>query len=618
DNTGEVSANGDLSLQTAGTVRNHALIQAGNVHLQAGAIDNAASGEIAGVGTARLVAQDALSNRGLIDGAVTHLDAGIVDNIGSGRIYGDHVAIRAGELHNRSETLDGTTRSATIAARMQLDLGAQRLSNTGEALIYSDGNAAIGGTLDAALAATGTADVVDNIGSVIEVADNLDIQSQAVNNIRENVVITQATTTHVPVRLDQPFWRNNGGNTTTDIRSTSNYDAYEIYYLHPDDILEDTPYITPDGYSIRRAVVRLTPETSAYFFGRGGLGSALGERSRLDVEAGTVTLYYFGRQDNQVNPDQVAVGADDPFSEVSEMPPGGRTFSYVDDNLTYSNAYGTCTSDCVQLWAQYAYADPDDTLILAHRGADLGSNEQYRIATRSVTEDVLAAGIGTDAVINAGGHMRIETDALLNRHARIAAGGDLLIQGLSGDASVVNIGHTLYRTHSFSNVTHLFNDGSHVWSNPDISEVIGQIGGSITSGGALVVDVGDLSNLNEGRDAPNVHDSANVANLDPHAAGSATDPDRLALDGPDAINGHGAEHAQADGPQRVVIDADGAAGPVSGSGAASDQTPGQAVVETPDNLAIATVDALEARTINGATATQAANGSPDTIFAVPP
>src|SRR5690606_33487899 len=133
--------------------------------------------------------------------------------------------------------------SATIAARMQLDLGAQRLSNTGEALIYSDGNAAIGGTLDAALAATGTADVVDNIGSVIEVADNLDIQSQAVNNIRENVVITQATTTHVPVRLDQPFWRNNGGNTTTDIRSTSNYDAYEIYYLHPDDILEDTPYI---------------------------------------------------------------------------------------------------------------------------------------------------------------------------------------------------------------------------------------------------------------------------------------------------------------------------------------------------------------------------------------
>src|SRR5690606_27605660 len=531
-----------------------------------------------------------------------HLDAGIVDNIGSGRIYGDHVAIRAGELHNRSETLDGTTRSATIAARMQLDLGAQRLSNTGEALIYSDGNAAIGGTLDAALAATGTADVVDNIGSVIEVADNLDIQSQAVNNIRENVVITQATTTHVPVRLDQPFWRNNGGNTTTDIRSTSNYDAYEIYYLHPDDILEDTPYITPDGYSIRRAVVRLTPETSAYFFGRGGLHSALGERSRLDVEAGTVTLYYFGRQDHQANPDQVAVGADDPFAEVSEMPPGGPNFSYVDDNLTYTDAYGTCTTNCVQLWAQHAYADPEGTLIRPHRGSDLGSNEQYRIATRSTTEDVLAAGAGAEAIIHAGGDMRIATDALLNRYSRIAAGGDLHIEGLSGSASV-------------SNVTHLFSGGSHAWSNPDISEVVGQVGGSITSGGTLAVDVGDLDNLNEGRDAPNVQDSAAVANLDPHAAGGAVDPGQTGIEGPGAVDGRSADDASATGPQRVARETAGTDGSVDSLAPVSGQAAGNATASTPADVAGTAGGTPGTHGVNGITATRAADGSPDTIVA---
>ena len=556
-NTGEVTANGVLSLTTAGDLLNAGTLQAGQLDLRAADIDNSVAGEMTALGVARFEAQGTLTNRGLIDGAVTHVQAGVVDNLGTGRLYGDHVAIEAGEVRNRAETVDGLAHSATIAARLQLDLGVGTLDNTGGGLIYSGGNASIGGALDGDLLTTGTAGTVNNVSSIIDVGGDLGIHSQTVNNTRENVAITRTTVVQAPVRLDQPDWRNNGSNSTTDIRSTSNYFAYEVYYLHPDDILEDTPYITPDGFSIRRAVIRLTPQTSAYFFARGGLYGALGERSRMEgVQEGTFTLYYFGRQDGQANPDQVADGADNPFLEVSAPSPGDPAFGYISDNLTYSNAYGTCTTNCVQLWAQYAYDDPDHILINPRGtgGGGLGDNEQYRIATRTVTDDVLAPGAGADAVIRAGGEMRIGTDALTNRYGQIAAGGNLIIEGLTAAATVTNIGQTLFRTHSFDNVTHAYNGTTRDWSNPPLSEEIGQVGGSISSGGTLVIDVGDLSNLDEGRDAPNVQDGAALANLDTRAPASgapasATPPDRT----PGRVGGIAALTSTAEAPLAVDL-----------------------------------------------------------------
>jgi filamentous hemagglutinin len=217
--------------------------------------------------------------------------------------------------------------------------------------------------------------------------------------------------------MDQPGWFNNGSNNTSDIRSTSNYRAYEVYYLSADDILEDESYVTPDGYMIRKAVIRVTPQTSAYFFGRGALYGAKGERSRLVMGDGTMTIYYTGRQDGQANPDQVSSGADDPFLELRHMDPGSPAFSYVSDTLSYSNAYGTCTTNCVQLTALYQYDDPDHILTEMRRHPqNLSGNEQYRIATHTVVEDVLVSA-GADAVIHAGGNMRIRADALLNQTA---------------------------------------------------------------------------------------------------------------------------------------------------------------------------------------------------------
>ncbi|KAB7767422.1 filamentous hemagglutinin N-terminal domain-containing protein, partial [Xanthomonas maliensis] len=541
-NTGELSANGTLSIHTDGDLANQGVLRAGNLEVAARTIDNAANGQITSQGLTHLVSNGQLVNRGLIDGGVTHLQAATLDNLGTGRIYGDQVAIAAGSVLNHAETVDGATRVGTIAARQRLDLGVGQLTNSDRGLIYSDGDAAIGGALDGNRHATGAAGQVDNLGSTIDVAGNLDLQAGVVNNIRQNVVVTQTTTTLAPVRLDQPSWRNNGKNDAP-LRTTSLYSAYEIYYLNPQDILEDTPYITPDGYQVRRAVIRVNPQTSAYFFARGALYRATGERSRLDPRTGTLTLYYFTRDDNNINPDQVSSGASDPFAGMTTDEAGAPAFHYASDTLRYSNAYGTCTTNCVRLIAQYAYTDPDHILVNPQGTGPLKLeyNEQYRTATQTVVEDVLQPGAGPDAVIRAGGSMRIGANALRNEYASIAAGGNLAIVGLGGNpnASVTNLAYTLYRTHSFSNVTTAYNGTTRSWSNPSISEQVGQVGGSIVSGGTLTIDVGDLSNLNQGRDAPNVRDGAAMANLNVRGAQAGPTGASASVRGPISVASHG-------------------------------------------------------------------------------
>lgn len=592
---GEWIANGTLSLNLSGDLDNQGVVRGGNLDLNAQNITNAASGEISSQGTTHLNARGQLTNRGLIDGALTHLEAGEIDNLGTGRIYGDRVAISTGVLKNRAEEAGGATRVGTVAARERLDLGVRELQNTGKGLIYSGGDAAIGGTLSADRIASGIAGRIDNISSVIDVTGNLSIDAQVVNNIRENVVVSQTRTVMDPVRLDRPAWWRNGKNGTEDIRSTSHYSAHEVYYLDPADILEDTPHITPDGFTVHRAVVRLSSKTSAYFFGRGGLYAGLGERARLNVQDGTVVMYYVGRQDNQVNPDQVAGGADDPFAELSTLHPDSPAFRYVDDKLTYSSAYGTCTTNCVQLWTFKDY-DPDRILTSPQfaGGSSTSANEQYRLATRTVTEDVLQPGVGADAVIRSGGAMRIRTDGLRNHYGSIAAGGDLDIVGLSGAAKVENLAATLYRTHQFSNVSHTFGGDVMTWSTPAISEVTGKIGGSIVSGGSLSIDVGDLSNLNQGRNAPNVQNGSAMANLNVQGPKTLPDgPGHGGAQGPGQSTGTGAERALAPAADVAGTQQGGSVGGVSGNSgtygprvvAASGGSPDRIAMGAPDTRA---------------------------------
>jgi filamentous hemagglutinin len=177
-NSGEVTANGSATISTLGNIANSGKLQAGNtLAVTAGTIDNAATGDI-NAGTTKVTAADVLTNRGVIDGITTEVNAGTLNNLGTGRMYGDQLSIAADTLNN---TLESGT-AATIAARNRLDIGAQTINNAEHALIFSGGDMAIGGNLDADRHATGQADAVNNASATVEALGNLVISTSQLNN----------------------------------------------------------------------------------------------------------------------------------------------------------------------------------------------------------------------------------------------------------------------------------------------------------------------------------------------------------------------------------------------------------------------------------------------------
>ncbi|GKV93070.1 MULTISPECIES: hemagglutinin repeat-containing protein [Pectobacterium] len=183
-NTGKTLANGDLTLNVNNSLINTALLGAGGkLNVQASNIDNQTTGELSSQQTT-LNASNTLSNRGLIDGVLTRINASTVNNIGTGRIYGDGLVIGATTLNNLAEN----NSSATIAARQRLDLGIGTLNNRDHSLIYSNGDMAIGGALDADALATGKAGEINNHSSTIESVGNMALSFTALNNINDNFV----------------------------------------------------------------------------------------------------------------------------------------------------------------------------------------------------------------------------------------------------------------------------------------------------------------------------------------------------------------------------------------------------------------------------------------------
>ncbi|HEX8963624.1 MAG TPA: hemagglutinin repeat-containing protein, partial [Rhodocyclaceae bacterium] len=182
--TGQLAANGNARLETAGTITNRSMMKAGStLDIRAAAIDNQASGTLSAT-TIKLLATDShtLTNRGLIDGADTFLDAVTLDNLGTGRIYGDHVAIAAATLNNLAEGSD----APVIAARSRLDIGGGTINNGEHALLFSAGDMSLGGSLDASHLATGAAAAVNNRSATIEALGSINLSARQIQNTNEH------------------------------------------------------------------------------------------------------------------------------------------------------------------------------------------------------------------------------------------------------------------------------------------------------------------------------------------------------------------------------------------------------------------------------------------------
>lgn len=178
--TGELAANRHLHLSTTGTVTNHATLSAGqSLTMNAGQLHNDADGSLIAP-TMVLQATDStgLTNRGLIDGTDVRLVSPTINNLGSGRLYGDRLALAADSVLNEAEGGN----APVIAARTQLDIGTDQLSNRQGALIYSDGDLAIGRRLNEQGQATGSARRVDNHGGTVEAQGHLTIAADELSN----------------------------------------------------------------------------------------------------------------------------------------------------------------------------------------------------------------------------------------------------------------------------------------------------------------------------------------------------------------------------------------------------------------------------------------------------
>ena len=103
------------------------------------------------------------------------------------RIYGNHVALAADKLNNREEN----GKAAVVAARKRLDIGAKQIVNQEGALLSSEGDLAIGGSLTAEHTAQGRAESLINGSARIEAQGNADIAVKDLKNLNNHFKVEE-------------------------------------------------------------------------------------------------------------------------------------------------------------------------------------------------------------------------------------------------------------------------------------------------------------------------------------------------------------------------------------------------------------------------------------------
>ncbi|SFQ75401.1 filamentous hemagglutinin, partial [Variovorax sp. OK605] len=488
----ETVANRDLSIATSGNIFNSGRIAAGkDLSLSATRIDNTATGDIQGT-TTRLSASDTLTNRGVIDGIVTRIDAGTLTNIGTGRIYGDHVSVGAGTLNNLAETVNGATSAGTIAARALLDIGAGTVNNRDGALIFSDGDLSIGGSLDAAGRATGAASSIDNHAATIEATGNVDIKTATLNNTNGGVTwALQPGATRSVVEYEVPG-------------SSTRYKAEEVLISFGG--LQQFPDTGWNGWSAASAANPLTAGNDPYarllvpspdyplarfraYYMQSPASSQDRSYQTCGGGEGTAcdTTHVGGAWYSRTDPVWATFGvappgADLPMDFIGRRYPDmtvGQTGVMVPDDTGHNNFVPfdhAVTQAEYDQWQDYrqAHAALDKaTLKFIHTIAGYTSltSTEYEPGRMASTYDAYVYTLTTSTPvlqssapgkIIAGGAMRIDVGSGVNDMSQILAGGALTItggtilnKGLTVDAPTVQVGtvsHSYVEEHSGDDV----------------------------------------------------------------------------------------------------------------------------------------------------------------------
>ncbi|WP_221197079.1 hemagglutinin repeat-containing protein [Herbaspirillum sp. Sphag1AN] len=188
----------------------------GNIAAQAGDIQIDSSGKLTFIGdttaTGKIAIQgsDTISNSGQLAAqqALTINTSGQLDNTGLlnsqtdtvlraadihnlGQIYGNDIALGTTTLRNDVNNDVENDKAGVIAARNTLQIGAAEVINREHALLQSQGDMSIGGTLNADNQVTGEATSILNASATIDAGGALRLQSAELNNRNDHFSTTE-------------------------------------------------------------------------------------------------------------------------------------------------------------------------------------------------------------------------------------------------------------------------------------------------------------------------------------------------------------------------------------------------------------------------------------------
>jgi filamentous hemagglutinin len=312
--TGELQADGSASLETTGILTNQSTLLAGTaLNLKAATINNQANGEIsANQVNLKATGNNTLTNRGLINGQDTVIETTTLNNLGTGRIYGDHLAISATTVTNNVE--NGF--APVIAARDRLDIAAANINNREHALLFSAGDLAVGGGLDADKHAIGQASTLNNNSATIEALGDMAISAATVNNTNDHfstqtVTVSTAaideiqgygTTTRIDPGGRPPRWFMTGLTCYAyNMPGCSGFNAYWYRYNHT---VTETRQLSSDpariwaGGGIAMNIGQVNNDKSQIIAGGninvsgGSVTNTSGADQRTTTDSGTATHYF--------------------------------------------------------------------------------------------------------------------------------------------------------------------------------------------------------------------------------------------------------------------------------------------------------------------------------------
>lgn len=230
-----MQAANDMALATAATLTNAGTIEAAQVlNVVAPDIHNQSTGAL----RAGLIdlQTGTLNNQGLVNGSFTLIQAGTVNNTGAGRIYGDQISIAANSLNN----LGGAGTDPVIASRGDMDVGVGSVTNKDGALLLTVGDLRVGGALDGAGQATGSAGAFVNSSAEVDVFGNLTLHAGSLQNVDgHGQSYSSSTTEHIkeylPVDPGHPQYQQPLSEATGQMDWRLEYDEqYRADYV-PDD-----------------------------------------------------------------------------------------------------------------------------------------------------------------------------------------------------------------------------------------------------------------------------------------------------------------------------------------------------------------------------------------------